>query len=459
MRCPRVVESHEGSGVRGQVRGGDLGRTHFIFHAESVPLLWRMCSYNWDCRWMGPHSPGPFNLLIGEPGQIEIGWLRDTVLEPGNDSTKVERIRYAQAYILEMIGGYLMLDLSRNLVHLRWLLKFIDFRAVGKFNWGFAALATLYREMCRATPPNKVKIEGCIHYYNHGLGFAFHFYVLEWNHSTSYVGIPTTLEDIRLLLDQRSEAQFQWTPYKDPTIQVVILDELFQNPNIWHVKFSLVNYATVEMHQTNRVLWQFEFRQPILEELEVLDNEHKIDLRIHGKPYLLLKKKRRWQICLKKERQDLLNPKRKDDGTGPSIVPTQSPSAMPQLTIPTPQPLQIMSRAYPSPYMYPNPYMFPFPSSMSGWNAWPGASHFPMTLIQPPISRPSSLEGSHEAPSGSSSYYQSPLAYGIQTPPYWVMQTPRIFYSIKVGHPLNTYNRSNHNPCWSNHNPRRELNQ
>ncbi|MBA0785191.1 hypothetical protein Gotri_006814 [Gossypium trilobum] len=37
----------------------------------------------------------------------------------GNDSTEVERIRYAWAYILKMIGGYLMSDLSRNLVHLR----------------------------------------------------------------------------------------------------------------------------------------------------------------------------------------------------------------------------------------------------------------------------------------------------------------------------------------------------
>ncbi|MBA0630493.1 hypothetical protein Godav_002587, partial [Gossypium davidsonii] len=67
-------------------------------------------------------------------GRIEMNWLRDTFLEPGNDSTEVERIRYAQAYILEMIGGYLMLDLSRNLVHLRWLLKLIDFRAAGEFS-------------------------------------------------------------------------------------------------------------------------------------------------------------------------------------------------------------------------------------------------------------------------------------------------------------------------------------
>ncbi|MBA0817611.1 hypothetical protein Gohar_021532, partial [Gossypium harknessii] len=46
-------------------------------------------------------------------GQIEMGWLRDIFLKSENGSTEVERIRYARAYILEMIGDYLMLDLSR----------------------------------------------------------------------------------------------------------------------------------------------------------------------------------------------------------------------------------------------------------------------------------------------------------------------------------------------------------
>ncbi|MBA0768086.1 hypothetical protein Gotri_016920 [Gossypium trilobum] len=67
-------------------------------------------------------------------GRIEIGWLRDTFLEPGNDSTKVERIRYARAYIIEKIESYLMPDLSRNLVYLRWLLKLLDFRAANEFS-------------------------------------------------------------------------------------------------------------------------------------------------------------------------------------------------------------------------------------------------------------------------------------------------------------------------------------
>ncbi|MBA0769864.1 hypothetical protein Gotri_018555 [Gossypium trilobum] len=134
---------------------------------------------------MGPHSPGPFNLLIRESY---------TFPEPENDSTEVERIRYARAYILEMIGCYLMPDLSRNLAHLRWLLKLVDFKVAGEFSWGSAILATLYREMCK----------------------------------------------------------FQWTPYEDPAIRAVSLDEFFQNPNSWHVKVQLVNYATVEMHQMNK---------------------------------------------------------------------------------------------------------------------------------------------------------------------------------------------------------------
>ncbi|KAK5812678.1 hypothetical protein PVK06_028116 [Gossypium arboreum] len=38
-------------------------------------------------------------------GRIEIRWLRDTFPEPDNDSTELEKIRYARAYILEIIGG------------------------------------------------------------------------------------------------------------------------------------------------------------------------------------------------------------------------------------------------------------------------------------------------------------------------------------------------------------------
>ncbi|MBA0864017.1 hypothetical protein Goshw_028743 [Gossypium schwendimanii] len=139
--------------------------------------------------------------------------------------------------------------------------------------------------------------------------------------------------------------------------------------------------------------------------------------KIHGKQYLLSEDPRHRQIRVEMERRDPLNPMRRNDGTGPSTALTQSSGPTPQPMTPTPQPLQIMPGVYPSPYMYPNHYMFLFPSPMPGWNAWPHASHFPMTPTQPPIYKPSSPEGSYEAPSRSSSHYQSLSPYGIQTPP------------------------------------------
>ncbi|KAH1064240.1 hypothetical protein J1N35_029227 [Gossypium stocksii] len=73
----------------------------------------------------------PYNIY---GGRIMMGWLRDTFLEPGDDSIEVEKIRYAQAYILEILRGYLMPDKLRSLVHMRWLLKLIDFKAGGELS-------------------------------------------------------------------------------------------------------------------------------------------------------------------------------------------------------------------------------------------------------------------------------------------------------------------------------------
>ncbi|MBA0630440.1 hypothetical protein Godav_002540, partial [Gossypium davidsonii] len=100
-----------------------------------------------------------------------------------------------------------------------------------------------------------------------------------WNHVSSYVGLPDELHDIRLLLDQRLEAEFEWTPYFDPAIQESILSKFLVNPNIWHVNMPLVVYATVEIHESDRVLGQFGFRQSILPEPQDIEILHHIDLR------------------------------------------------------------------------------------------------------------------------------------------------------------------------------------
>ncbi|XP_040942285.1 uncharacterized protein [Gossypium hirsutum] len=207
-----------------------------------------------------------------------------------------------------------------------------------------------------------------------------------WNHPASYRGIPTELEDIRLLLEQRSEAEFQWTPYEDLAVRTVIPEEFLQNPNAWHVKVVLINYATVEPHQTDRVLRQFGCRQPIPADPEEFDEHHKIDLqllgtdwplywsvytemwenrneylptrepiivlelacvpeympwfRAHGKPYLLTPEERRRQIRVGRERRGPQNPRGQNYKGSPSTRPRHSPGSS-SATMQSPSPTKV----------------------------------------------------------------------------------------------------------------------
>ncbi|MFQ6647493.1 hypothetical protein Gotur_020715 [Gossypium turneri] len=47
----------------------------------------------------------------------------------------------------------------------------------------------------------------------------------------------------------------------DPAIRAVIPDEYFQNPNAWYVKVPLVNFATMEIHQSDRLACMPEYMQ------------------------------------------------------------------------------------------------------------------------------------------------------------------------------------------------------
>ncbi|MBA0876767.1 hypothetical protein Goshw_029025, partial [Gossypium schwendimanii] len=138
-----------------------------------------------------------------------------------------------------------------------------------------------------------------------------------------YGGIPTALEDIRLLLDQRSEAHFQWTLYEDPTIRVVISDKFLQNPNIWQAKVPLVNYAAVfddehkiDLRRSNThwsvfhseyiEMWKNWYdniptSEPIIVSELACDLDYMSWFRIYGKSYLLLEEQRHQQFCVERE--------------------------------------------------------------------------------------------------------------------------------------------------------------
>ncbi|KAG8473404.1 hypothetical protein CXB51_035706 [Gossypium anomalum] len=75
-----------------------------------------------------------------------------------------------------------------------------------------------------------------------------------WNHGPSYVGLPEELEDFRLLLDQSSEANFEWMSFADANIIYCIPSEVFANWDMWDVNVSLLVYVMVEIHKLDQVL-------------------------------------------------------------------------------------------------------------------------------------------------------------------------------------------------------------
>ncbi|KAH1120744.1 hypothetical protein J1N35_003904 [Gossypium stocksii] len=223
--------------------------------------------------------------------RIEMRWLEDNFKTIEASASDVEKEQFVRAFILKLIGGLLMPDKSRNLVHLRWLLLLANLKEAGRLSWGSAVLATLYREMCRATQPEKAKIGGCMLLLQSWAWYRLPFLrpqvdlpyefplVIWWNNPARHSGIPTELEDIRLALDQQTEEEFVWMPYANPRIQECIPVEFLANRNIWYVKVPLIVFATVEIHESNRVMRQFGCMQRIPSSPQKLDDLHNIDLR------------------------------------------------------------------------------------------------------------------------------------------------------------------------------------
>ncbi|RYR65317.1 hypothetical protein Ahy_A03g011254 isoform K [Arachis hypogaea] len=85
-------------------------------------------------------------------------WERFRVL-PADASDETVRV-YARAYILMLLSSQLFADKNANRVHLRWLPYLASLDDLGRYSWASAALAWLYRCLCRGTNRNVVNLAG-----------------------------------------------------------------------------------------------------------------------------------------------------------------------------------------------------------------------------------------------------------------------------------------------------------
>ncbi|XP_040945396.1 protein MAIN-LIKE 1-like [Gossypium hirsutum] len=89
-------------------------------------------------------------------------WLKANFEHLSINAIEHEVMCAARAYIMHIIGGVLMPDGNNNKVHLMYLPLFADLQNVRSYSWGSAVLTMLYRELCQATKPDAVDIDGCL---------------------------------------------------------------------------------------------------------------------------------------------------------------------------------------------------------------------------------------------------------------------------------------------------------
>ncbi|MBA0648505.1 hypothetical protein Goklo_016210, partial [Gossypium klotzschianum] len=97
----------------------------------------------WRLEMHTLHLPCGECIITLEDMKLQLGLLVDGLIFIESIQFvdwETRRERYAWAYILQIIKGILMPDKSQNLVHLRWLLKLVDFKGVGELSWGSTVL-------------------------------------------------------------------------------------------------------------------------------------------------------------------------------------------------------------------------------------------------------------------------------------------------------------------------------
>ncbi|KAK1325314.1 hypothetical protein QJS10_CPA01g01878 [Acorus calamus] len=213
--------------------------------------------------------------------------LRGSVI-PDVEMDEVIMQQYARAYLLFVLGCTIFADGTGNKIHGCWLYLLSDFDEAGRYSWGSAALAHLYRALYR----------GSVLGQRTSAGSAGFFALLQlWSWERLHVGRPTLQEEdfvlgdrplgarwnifqrfdentrvlmwYRAQLDYQDQSQVVWQPYvgKYESLPPVCRDHHM----MWLARVPLICFDIVEMHLPDRVARQFGWHQDIPADVEDID--------------------------------------------------------------------------------------------------------------------------------------------------------------------------------------------
>lgn len=110
------------------------------------------------CEYMMGFTP-PEGAITSN--RIHLRCLYDVLCSPlPEDASEEACIQRARVYILYLLGGQLLSDLSGSSVYLHHLHHMITMCTSAILSWGSAVLACLYRRLCKATSPRATEICG-----------------------------------------------------------------------------------------------------------------------------------------------------------------------------------------------------------------------------------------------------------------------------------------------------------
>ncbi|XP_020686692.1 serine/threonine-protein phosphatase 7 long form homolog [Dendrobium catenatum] len=217
---------------------------------------------------------------------IPLRWLRWTFYrESYMDLTMNDLLRHVRAYILYMLGCFLLPDTSGSHMHLQYLPLLEDLGEFSQYSLGGSILAHLYRELKEATKPTRVYMAGCLHL------------LQVWAWERLHVGRPTLhvpfprditgkplgyrwneervrevpIGNVRMYRDEidgLQQSQVIWEPYT-PALMVWLPKICVDGMEIWQARVPLISWKRVEWHLPDRVMRQFGGRQLI--ELEPME--------------------------------------------------------------------------------------------------------------------------------------------------------------------------------------------
>ncbi|XP_028766536.1 serine/threonine-protein phosphatase 7 long form homolog [Neltuma alba] len=233
--------------------------------------------------------------------RLLISWLEENFNHLPDNADDVQVQQFTRAYILRLIGGYLMPDRSGSRVYLMYLPLLYDLQEAGKYSWGSAVLAHLYRELCNATNPTEDGIGGCLSLLHLWAWDRFPMLAPQQPRypdpqSDIYPLLPplgfrwknvrqnprplaASLIRYRSFLDKMTDDEIIWQPYESPYVRQLIPEYCLTIPEIWRASVPLICFNIIEWHHPDRVLQQFGRQQPIPSMPVHLRNYHTIQLR------------------------------------------------------------------------------------------------------------------------------------------------------------------------------------